>query len=99
MAIGGLVRLVPKPGAEAELLERVRDIVEDVRGEPGNVVAYVLRDDANPDDVLMFELFADDAAIAAHRAAPHSHEKGPKIAALLAKPMESQFVETRESLG
>ncbi|MCJ2181046.1 putative quinol monooxygenase [Novosphingobium album (ex Hu et al. 2023)] len=94
MPIGGLVRLVPKPGAEQELLERASDVLDDVRGEPGNMVAILLRDPANPRDVLMFELFEDQNAIEAHHVAPHSLEKGPFVRALLAAPMEVQHLET-----
>jgi quinol monooxygenase YgiN len=94
MPTGGLVRLIPKPGAEAELLARALDVAADVRDEPGNVIALVLRDPARPDDVLMFELFADQQAVEAHRAARHSLEKGPRVHALLETPMEIQRLET-----
>jgi quinol monooxygenase YgiN len=65
-----------------------------VRDEPGNVIALVLRDPARPDDVLMFELFTDQQAVEAHRAARHSLEKGPRVHALLETPMEIQRLET-----
>lgn len=90
MPIGGLVRLIPKTGAEAELLARAQEVAGDVRGEPGNVIALVLRDPAHPHHVLMFELFEDQAAVEAHRVARHSVEKGPLVHALLATPMQIQ---------
>ena len=96
MAIGGLVRLIPKPGVEAELLERALEVASDVSGEPGNVLALVLRDPASPNDVFMLELFKDDAAVEAHRAAKHTVEKGPAVHALLATPMEIQRFLTLE---
>lgn len=94
MAIGGFVRLIPKAGKEDELLERLLDVAEDVRTEPGNLVTYVLRDKENRRDVLMFELFTDEAAIDAHREAEHSRGKGPAIHAILETPMQVQWVET-----
>ncbi|KHK90296.1 putative quinol monooxygenase [Novosphingobium malaysiense] len=94
MAIGGFVRLIPKAGKEDELMERLLDVAEDVRKEPGNLVTYVLRDKENRRDVLMFELFADQAAIVAHREAEHSIKKGPAIHAILETPMQVQWLET-----
>ena len=93
MAIGGFVRLVPKAGKETELLERLRDIAEDVRAEPGNLATYVMRDREGGRDLLMFELFTDQAAIEAHKEAEHSRIKAPAIYALLETPMQVQPVE------
>lgn len=97
MPIGGLVRLSPKPGVEAELLERALEVAGDVSREPGNVLALVLRDPAAPNDVFMLELFKDDAAVEAHRVATHTVEKGPRVHALLATPMEIQRFQTIEA--
>jgi quinol monooxygenase YgiN len=99
MAVGGFVRLVPKPGAEAELLERALDVAADVRTEPGNVLALVFRDPERTGDIFMLELFQDQTAIEAHRVARHSVEKGPFVHALLQSPMEIQRVEVIESAG
>jgi quinol monooxygenase YgiN len=94
MAKGALVRLVPKPGAEEELLARLIDVAGDVRGEPGNLLTVVMRDPRQPGDVILFEVFADEAAIEAHNAAPHSLAKGPFVHALLDRPMDVQRFET-----
>jgi quinol monooxygenase YgiN len=94
MGLAALVRLVPKPGAEDELRTRALDVVADVQGEPGNLLTLVMRDPQSPGDVIMFEVFADQAAIDAHNAAPHSLEKGPFVHALLDRPMEVQRFET-----
>ena len=92
--IGGLVRLVPQAGAEQDLLARALEVANDVRTEPGNRLALVMRDPREPDTVFMLELFSDAAAIEAHRVAPHTVEKGPKLQALLKTPMEIQRFET-----
>lgn len=91
MAIGALVTLVPKPGAEQELLERVKDVACDVRGEPGNLLTILLRDPEHAGTVLMFEIYRDQAAIDAHRSAPHTIEKGPAVHGILAEPMHARW--------
>lgn len=99
MPIGGIVRLIPKPGAEEELLRRALEVADDVRGEPGNVLALVMRDPEAPDDVFMLELFSDQAAVLAHREARHTVEKGPAVHALLQTPMQIRRLETIEPDG
>lgn len=94
MAIGAFVTLKPKPGAATELFERTIDVIRDVRAEPGNLMSVVLRDPQAPDTVLLFEIYRDQAAIEAHRVAPHSIEKGPAIHALLAEPYHTRWYET-----
>ena len=93
MAIGGFVRLSPKPGAEAELLRRALEVAGDVRTEPGNLFTMVFRDPENPNDVFMLELFKDQTAIEAHRVASHTVVKGPAVHALLQSPMEIRRLE------
>ena len=99
MPLAALCRLTPRPGEEAELLTRLLDVAVDVRTEPGNLVTLVLRDPEQPGDVLMFEVFLDQAAIVAHREAQHSIDKGPAVHALLDTPMRVQRFETIERAG
>lgn len=87
MAIGALVTLVAKPGAERELLERLSDVARNVRGEPGNLLTLLLTDEARAGEVLMVEVYRDAAAIEAHKSAAHTREKGPAVHAILAEPM------------
>src|SRR5262245_41664178 len=94
MPIGGFVRLIPKPGAEEELLTRALEVAEDVRSEPGNLLTLVFRDTEVSGDVFMLELFTDQAAVEAHRVARHTVEKGPAVHALLRTPMEVRRLET-----
>ena len=94
MLIGALVTLTPKPGAERELQERVLDVANDVRKEPGNIMTLVFRDPEHPDDMLMLELFRDAAAMDEHKVAPGTVQKGPAIHALLAEPMKVRWLET-----
>jgi autoinducer 2-degrading protein len=94
MAIGAFVTLTPKPGAAAELLERTIDVIRDVRAEPGCLASMVLRDPEDPDRVLLFEIYRDQAAIAAHKQAAHTIEKGPALQALLGEPLHTRWFET-----
>lgn len=96
MAIGGLVKLSPQAGAEEELLRRIQDVAEDVRGEPGNLLTLIMRDPENSRDIFMLELFADQSAIEAHRKARHTVEKGPSVHALLDVPMQTQRFEVSD---
>lgn len=93
MSIGALVTLVAKPGAEDEMLTRLKDVAQDVRGEPGNLLTLLLADEARPGEVLMVEVYRDQAAIEAHKSAPHTREKGPEVHALLAEPMRVRWLE------
>jgi quinol monooxygenase YgiN len=94
MAIGAFVTLTPKPGAEAELLERTVDVIADVRREPGNVMSVTLRDPARPGKIFLFEIYKDQEAIAAHKIAAHSIEKGPAVHALFGEPLHTRWFET-----
>ena len=42
-----------------------------VNNEPGCLRFDVLQDDSNPDRICLYEVYRDDAAIEAHRQAPH----------------------------
>lgn len=93
MPIGALVTMKPRPGQQEELLERLVDILRDVRTEPGNLQAVVLKDPAQPGLVLEFAVYRDQAAIEAHRVAAHSLAKGPAITALLEGAYEARYFE------
>ncbi|MFV2198516.1 putative quinol monooxygenase [Nocardiopsis sp. LOL_012] len=48
-----------------------RHAAASVRGEPGCLRFDVVADSADPDLFWVCEVFADEAALAAHRASPH----------------------------
>ena len=63
---------VAKPGeaaAAAEILRRMAAEVE--RNEPGALVFQAHRSPANDHEFFLYELFADEAAFAAHQQTPH----------------------------
>jgi quinol monooxygenase YgiN len=57
-----------QPGRRAELLAILQDLVDDAeRNEPGTLTYTFHTVDDDPDAVISYELFADDAALDAHK--------------------------------
>jgi quinol monooxygenase YgiN len=71
------------PGREDELAGLVRQLVVDVRSEPGNVAfdAWVRRE--RPTEYVVFESYVDQAGFEAHLASEHSHTFNDRIADLV----------------
>ena len=69
--------------------------MEDARGsnedEPGCLRFDVTVDAANPNRFLLFEEFVDEAAVDAHRAAPHFQPIRDGVAEWLAQPGVTTF--------
>jgi quinol monooxygenase YgiN len=64
-----------KPGRGDEVeaaLQRMAPLVQ--AHEPGCVLYKANRSRENPDHFLLYELYADEAALAAHRETPHFKE-------------------------
>jgi quinol monooxygenase YgiN len=66
-----IVELKFTPEDRAEIAEILRQLAGASRLEPGCVsfIPHQLQDD--PDTVLIYEQYKDDAALAAHRESPH----------------------------
>jgi len=84
-------RLTALPGRRDELVTALEALGDTTRQEPGaeTFVVHPARDE--PDMVLGYEVFRDDAALATHRASGHVAEIGPKLAELLAAPPEITY--------
>ena len=74
------------PGRRAALLEVLRELVDAAAvDEPGTVV-YVMHEAADdPDTVVSYELFADEAALDAHKASPAVAAVMPRLGPLVAE--------------
>jgi quinol monooxygenase YgiN len=74
------------PGRRAELLELLRELVDAAAtAEPGTLV-YVMHEALDdPDVVVSYELFADDAALDAHRESPAVASVMPRLNELVAE--------------
>ncbi|MEX0663760.1 MAG: putative quinol monooxygenase [Acidimicrobiia bacterium] len=91
MSIAIFTRLTAKPGRRAELLDTLNELATSTRAEPGNeqFVVHAARDE--PDVVLGYELFTDDAAIDAHRATDAVRVARERLDDLLTTPPEITY--------
>jgi len=70
--IGIWVKVRVKPEGRARFLKAIEvDAIGSERDEPGCVRFNVLRDQQDPNVYYFFEVYRDEAALEAHRAAPH----------------------------
>lgn len=70
-----IARYTVKPGHTDEVLDLLRQMAERVRAdEPGCTLYHVSRSRENPDLLLLYEHYRDDAAFNAHRETPHFRE-------------------------
>lgn len=87
MTIGVIARVTIAPGKGAEFEEIFAAQAEQVRAnEPANHMYKLFRSRAAPDSYVVMEVYDDDAALEAHRAAPHMAANRPRIAPLIAAP-------------
>jgi quinol monooxygenase YgiN len=56
-----------------QVSEMLRSLAQESRREPGCVVYVPHRIEGEPDTVLIYEQYADGAALDAHRSSPHYH--------------------------
>ncbi|WP_075219602.1 putative quinol monooxygenase [Acuticoccus yangtzensis] len=82
-----VAHLVAKPGQEAALREAVTALVPQVRREQGclGYTAHVSRE--APGTIVMYEVWADQAALDVHAAAPALSALAARFDALLAEPL------------
>jgi len=74
------------PGRRAELLEVLRDLVDAAAADEPGTLVYVMHEAADdPDIVVSYELFADEAALAAHRDSAVVAAVMPRLNALVAE--------------
>ena len=77
--IGIIAKLRIKPGSNADFEATMKALQAKVHAdEPGNKL-YALHKTDDVNVYVMLERYEDDAALAAHRAAPHFRELGRKL--------------------
>lgn len=59
---------------------------ENTRREPGNIRFDVLQNDADPTKFILYEVFSDEAAAAAHKSTPHYLRWRDEVAPYMASP-------------
>lgn len=81
-------RLVARPGRRNELLDAFAPFLAAVEDEPGTeaFAAHTARDDA--DMLLCYEVYRDEAALAAHRDSDAVRDLVARLGDLLAGPPE-----------
>ena len=91
--IGVIARLTIKPDTNAEFEATMKQLQARVRAdEPGNKL-YALHKTGDANVYVMLERYDDDAALAAHRAAPHFKELGRKLGDYLAGRPDVQVLQ------
>jgi len=77
--LGVIAKLTIKPGTNADFETAMKALQAKVRAdEPGNKL-YALHKTADSNVYVMLERYDDQAALDAHRAAPHFKELGRKL--------------------
>jgi quinol monooxygenase YgiN len=71
MSVKIIALLTARPGKAAELEALLHTLQAASRAEPGNLRWDIWRDQANPDRLVLDELYTDNTAVAAHRETAH----------------------------
>ena len=75
-----------RPGRRAELLALLRELVDAAESDEPGTLVYVMHEAVDdPDVVVSYEVFADEAALDAHKASPAVASVMPRLDALLAE--------------
>lgn len=85
-----LVHVHVLPDQVEAFLEASRENHAGSTREPGNVRFDVLRDPAEPTRFLIYEVFTDEDAAAAHKATPHYLAWRDRVAPMMAEPRRGE---------
>lgn len=84
MAVSVVARITAKEGRRNEVVAVLSKLVAATESEPGTLAYSMHADDAEPDTVWFFELYADQAALAAHGASDTMKAVGTELRDLVA---------------
>jgi (4S)-4-hydroxy-5-phosphonooxypentane-2,3-dione isomerase len=87
------VTWIAKNGRESEVAALFARLTEESRKEPGCAMFQVHRHKTEPRRFFIYEQYKDDAALEAHRAAPHFLQYARKELPKLAERVEGQLYE------
>jgi quinol monooxygenase YgiN len=87
------VTWVAKTGREAEVTNLFAKLTSESRKEPGCVLYQVHRHRTEPRRFFVYEQYKDDAALEAHRAAPHFLQYAKKELPKMADRVEGNLFE------
>ncbi len=91
-----VVRFKFAPEDRAAMVEAVRVLAEESRREPGCVSYIPHHAEDDPDTIVIYEQYRDEAALAAHRESPHFKKYG--VGGLLQK-MKDRSLENLVALN
>ncbi len=85
MSIAVVATIRIRPGSAADFEATFKALAKQVRAnEPGNHLYQLTKSRTEADTYKVLEIYADDAALAAHRDMPHFKAAGPALGAVLA---------------
>lgn len=87
------VTWMAKAGREAEVAELFAKLTAESRNEPGCATYQVHRHRTEPRRFFIYEQYKDDAALEAHRAAPHFLQYAKKELPRIADRVEGNLFE------
>ncbi len=89
-----IAELVSKPDRAGALRDVLVPFVAGARKEPGCEHYTLLEDRHTPGRFLTYEIWTNQAALAAHMQTPEIKAAGAKLADILAKPFTQAFLQT-----
>jgi len=89
-----VAELVAKPGRADALRDIMVPFVAGARHEPGCEHYVLMEDRETPGRFLTYEVWTNQAALAAHMQTPEIKAAGPKLADILAKPFTQAMLKT-----
>ena len=94
--IGAIARLKVQDGKAAEFEAVFRKLAGKVRSdEPGNRLYQLCKSRTDVNEYVVMEIYADQAAVEAHRNSPHAQAHFPELGQLLQPgPMGLEFLDT-----
>jgi quinol monooxygenase YgiN len=81
--IAVVVKIAAVEGKRDDLLAELGRLVDAAKDEPGTLQYVVMADAGDPNSVLTYELYADQAALDAHASSPTMAEVGKSLGGLL----------------
>jgi quinol monooxygenase YgiN len=88
MPLNVIAILKAKAGQETALQDFLQAALPGFQAEPGCIAYALMRDHAQPGRFLSYETWTDEAALEVHLHTPTMVAAGPKLAQMLAAPME-----------
>jgi quinol monooxygenase YgiN len=79
-----LAQMRAQPGKRDQLMAALAPLHDAVKAEPGTEVFAMHASEADPDVVLFYEVYRDQAALASHQKNPALASIGPAMAGLVA---------------